>query len=146
MTQPPQRTKLEEQRSQFDAEFVAIHDQIAHACADLGALLHSYRLDVSGLNDAQSHALASVRALRQVVDRIPGQAKMASPTRPQAWAATLADQLDSHRVAVAQTLSLAALLPGIDHDQVGRAIGIIANELHVCARNARKHQPTKARE
>ncbi len=137
---------LAQQRAQFVAEFAQIEDALAHACAELGKLLATYRLNPAGLMDAQAHALASARALRTVAEAIPAAGKPVAATRPQAWTATLADQLTSHRVAVAQTLALVALMPAVDSGRLTSLCEDVAGQLATAERIARTHQPGKARQ
>lgn len=137
---------LADQRAQFAAEFTVIEDTIAHACAELGKLLNSYRLQVGTLADAQAHALAGVRGLRLAAEQIDPTTKPVSNTRPQAWSGSLADQLAGHRAAVAQTLALVQHMPGIDGQDVGRRCEFVAGHLFTLERMARTHQPSKARQ
>jgi len=140
------RKSLEQERDEFVAEFEAIEDQLAHACAQLGRLMHSYRLDVGALADAQSHALASTKALRAVAAGItPGQARPVKATRPQDGPSSLADQLADHRVAIAQTLALVRHMPGVNRATVARSTQVTVNILLRMEQEARSHQPGKAR-
>lgn len=138
------RKSLEQERDEFVAEFEAIEDQLAHACAQLGRLMHSYRLDVGGLADAQSLALASTKALRAVAAGItPGQARPVKATRPQDSPSSLADQLADHRVAIVQTLALVERMPG--SPALGPLTETVATQLVVAEGIARNRQPGKAR-
>lgn len=137
---------LADHATQFEAEFAAIEDQLAHACAELAKLMNSYRLNVGALADAQGHALSATAALRKVATGIPGTAKPATTTRPQHHRASLADQLDDHRVAVTQTLALVQLLPGIDRTMIRHRSSAMASMLQDTAFTARRHQPTKERQ
>lgn len=137
---------LEPQRDEFIAEFEAIEDQIAHACAELGRLMHSYRLNVGQLADAQAHALASTKALRAVAAGItPGAAHPAKATRPQDCPSSLAQQLADQRTAVVQTLALVQHMPGVNRESVARSSQVTANILRRMEQEARDHQPAKAR-
>lgn len=138
---------LAEHSAEFVAEFEAIEYQLAQACADLGRLMTSYRLNVAGLADAQAHALASTKALCTVAAGIhTGNPRQVKPTRPQDCPGTLGDQLADARANIAQVLALVQHMPGINPNDVGTRSALIAHHLHDMERLARVHQPSKARQ
>lgn len=140
MTKTP---NLAEHREQFLAEFDSIEDQLMHALAEMSKLMHTYRMNTAGLIDAQDHALASVRACRKVAASIDPAAKAPASTRPQQWPGTLAEQLETHRVAVAQTMALVECMPGTDRQEVNRITEGVCRHLQAAERIARTHQPAR---
>lgn len=137
---------LSARRNEFVAEFDAIADQLGYTCAELGRLMSLYRFDMGDLADAQNAALSSLAMLRKAAAHLPATGTPAKSTRPQAWTGTLAEQLDSHRAGVAQTLGLVQYMPGIDRTGIQRRTQAITQMIHDCAIEARLHQPSKARQ
>jgi hypothetical protein len=127
-------------------EVDAIGDQVTHLCSQLGKMLHTRRLDASGLLEAQTHALASLDALRTVAANSHPRAPQPRATRPQGLPGSLAQQLGSLRVAVVQVVDLVEHMPGIDRHLIAQRRQLVTTLLGVIEAEARKHQPTKARE
>lgn len=131
---------------QWIGEVDAITDQVVYLCSELGKMHHSRRVGATALVEAQAHALASLEALRTVAASLDPTAPKARSTRPQGLRGSLAQQLGSLRVAVVQVIDLVEHMPGIDRHLIAQRRQLVTTMLGVIEGEARRHQPTKARE